>query len=200
MKNFSIALSVTACVAALLFSGCRTTLPPNRPTQAEFYTAAEDLVRQAEKSERLQSFINSYYEKNKGDKERGFYPLVMWAPTQFNLRTLHGAHRIHIEPLMIRFQEIAINKGWFTFSAVLGEDRLSEISALKDLIDDPEFKESFLVKDGKYLPASGVMRLTLKDSGYTRETITWTVTLESVGADGLTWWIGTHTIERTKED
>ena len=199
MKNFSIALSVTACVAALLFSGCRTTLPPNRPTQAEFYTAAEDLVRQAEKSEPLQSFINSYYEKNKGDKERGFYPLVMWEPTQFKLDTLHGAHRIHIEPLMIRFQEIAINKGWFTFSAVLGEDRLREIRALKELDNDPEFKESLLVEDGKYLPASGVMRLTLKDSGYTRETITWTVTLEYVGADGKTW-TGTHTIERTKED
>lgn len=198
MKNFSIALSVTACVAALLFSGCSTTLPPNRPTQAEFYTAAEDLVRQAE-SGALQSFINSYYEKNKGDKERGFYPLVMWAPTQFELRTLHGAHEIHIEPLMIRFQEIAINKGWFTFSAVLGEDRRSEIRALKDLINDPEFKECFLVENGKYLPASGVMRLTLKDSGYTRENITWAVTLEYVDANGLTW-IGTHTIERTKED
>ena len=198
MKIFSIALSMTACVAALLFSGCRTTLPPNRPTQAEFYTAAEDLVRQAE-SGALQSFINSYYEKNKGDKERGFYPLVMWAPTQFNLTTLHGAHRIHIEPLMIRFQEIAINKGWFTFSAVLGQDRRREIRALKDLIYDPEYQESLLAEDGKYLPASGVMRLTLKDSGYTRENITWTVTLEYVDANGLTW-IGTHTIERTKED
>lgn len=198
MKNFSIALSVTACVAALLFSGCSTTLPPNRPTQAEFYTAAEDLVRQAE-SGALQSFINNYYEKNKGDKERGFYPLVMWAPTQFNLTTLHGAHRIHIEPLMIRFQEIAINKGWFTFSAVLGQDRRSEIRKLKDLIHDPEYKESLLAEDGKYQPASGVMRLTLKDSGYTRENITWTVTLEYVDANGLTW-IGTHTIERIKED
>ena len=132
MKNFSIALSVTACVAALLFSGCRTTLPPNRPTQAEFYTAAEDLVRQAE-SGALQSFINSYYEKNKGDKERGFYPLVMWAPTQFNLTTLHGAHRIHIEPLMIRFQEIAINKG------ICG---VREISGIKNNACLPRFKYS----------------------------------------------------------